>query len=150
MTTENFSINTFSLTGKTALITGGASGLGRYYYEALSSVGANILVVSRDESGWAETKHIVESYGRTVDFLKLDITKKDAADQIINFIKNSSQTLDILVNNAGMQKRHEWQEFPDEDWDAVINLNLNAVYHISKAAALLMSENGGGKIINIG
>ena len=81
MTTGNFSINTFSLTGKTALITGGASGLGRYYSEALSSVGANILVVSRDESGWAETKHIVESYGRTVDFLKLDITKKDAADQ---------------------------------------------------------------------
>jgi len=150
MTSTDFSINTFSLIGKTALITGGASGLGRYYSEALSSVGANILVVSYDESGWTETKEIVESHGQTIDFLKLDITKKDAANQITNFVKSSSQTLDILVNNAGMQKRHAWQEFPDEDWDAVLNLNLNAVYHISKAAALLMSENGGGKIINIG
>ncbi|CAM3112917.1 SDR family oxidoreductase [Leuconostoc rapi] len=150
MTTLDFSLNTFSLTGKTALITGGASGLGRYYSQALSSVGANILVVSYTKTGWDETKAIVESYGQTIDFLQLDITQKDAADQITNFIKSSSQTLDILVNNAGMQKRHEWQEFPDADWDAVLDLNLNAVYHISKAMALLMSENGGGKIINIG
>lgn len=150
MTALDFSLDTFSLTGKTALITGGASGLGQYYTQALSSVGANILVASYTKTGWDETQAIVESYGQTIDFLQLDITQKDAANQITHFIKKNSHTLDILVNNAGMQKRHEWQDFPDDDWDAVIDLNLNAVYHISKAVALLMSENGGGKIINIG
>lgn len=150
MTSLDFSLNTFSLTGKTALITGGASGLGRYYAQALSSVGANILVASYSQNGWDDTRKLVESYGQKIAFLQIDITQKDAAAQVTEFIKQQGATLDILVNNAGIQKRHEWQEFPDEDWDAVIDLNLNAVYHISKAVALLMSENGGGKIINIG
>lgn len=56
MHTKDFGLDTFSLAGKTALVTGGASGLGRYYTEALSAVGANILVISHSENGWSETK----------------------------------------------------------------------------------------------
>ena len=150
MNTSEFGINTFSLTGKKALITGGASGLGQYYSKALSAVGADILIVSYDETGWEETQKLIESNGQTVEFLKLDITQPDAADKITEFVNNNGGNLDILINNAGIQKRHEWQDFPDEDWNAVINLNLNAVYHISKAAAKIMAHNDGGKIINIG
>ncbi|WP_188353472.1 SDR family oxidoreductase [Leuconostoc pseudomesenteroides] len=150
MQKKEFSIDSFRLEGKTALITGGASGLGQYYSKALSSVGADILIVAYDETGWEETKKIIESNGQKVTFLKLDITKPDAADKITKFVNDTGGKLDILVNNAGIQKRHDWQTFPDEDWNAVINLNLNAVYHISKVAATIMSKNGGGKIINIG
>lgn len=150
MITSKFSIDSFNLKGKTALITGGASGLGRNYSEALSAVGADILIASHKQDGWEETRQIIEQNGQTVHFLQVDITEKDAPKKIIDFVKKTAGKLDILVNNAGMQKRHEWQEFPDEDWDAVINLNLNSVYHLSKAAALLMADNGGGKIINIG
>lgn len=93
---------------------------------------------------------MVESNGQTVHFLKLDITSKNVGDAVTNFVNDHGSKLDILVNNAGLQIRHEWQAFPDDDWDAVINLNLNAMYHISKAAALIMAKAGGGKIINIG
>lgn len=150
MHTKDFSLDCFSLAGKTALVTGGASGLGRYYTEALSAVGANIVVISHSENGWSETKKVVESNGQTVHFLKLDITSKNVGDAVTNFVNDHGGKLDILVNNAGLQIRHEWQAFPDDDWDAVINLNLNAMYHISKAAALIMAKAGGGKIINIG
>lgn len=149
MTKPEFSINSFSLKGKTALITGGASGLGQAYSSALSAVGANVLIVSRSENGWQETQKIVEDNGQKSYFLKWDITQPGTGNAITKFINETSGTVDILVNNAGMQKRNNWHDFSDEDWKSVINLNLNAVYYVSKAVALIMAKNGGGKIINI-
>ncbi|MCT4396411.1 SDR family NAD(P)-dependent oxidoreductase [Periweissella beninensis] len=147
---EEFSTNTFRLDGKVALITGGASGLGRYYTQALSKSGADIAVVSHSKNGWADIKKIVENNGRQILFIEADVSKNGIATKIIDQVVTEFGHLDILVNNAGIQRRAKWDEFPDEDWQQVIDLNLNAVYHLAKAAALQMKKQAGGKIINIG
>lgn len=145
-----FDINSFSLKNKVAIITGGASGLGEYYSKAMLKVGAQVMVVARSDKGFDELKNFAEENNATVDFFIQDVTAADAPDNIVNATIDRFGKIDILVNNAGMQLRNKWQEFKDEDWRKVINLNLNAVYFLSHAVAKSMVENGGGKIINIG
>lgn len=147
---EEFSTNTFRLDGKVALITGGASGLGQYYTRALSKSGADIAVVSHSKNGWTETEKLVQANGKKILFIAEDITKDGVAADIVDQVIKEFGHLDILVNNAGIQRRAKWDEFADEDWQQVIDLNLNAVYHLAKAAALQMKKQNSGKIINIG
>ena len=126
---EEFSLNSFNLTDKVILITGGASGLGQYYTQAVSKVGADVFIVSYDRHGWEETR---------------------AAKKIVQQAMQEFGRIDVLINNAGMQRRHELVEFPDEDWKAVIELNLNALYYLSHEVAKIMIEQKSGKIVNIG
>ncbi|AVI94812.1 2-keto-3-deoxygluconate oxidoreductase [Oenococcus oeni] len=146
---DNFNTNWFRLDNKNAIITGGASGLGQYYTRALMKSGANVLVVSHSEKGWKETSDLVKNTGQKIEFLKKDITDQNAPKEIVAKAKETFGHIDILINNAGLQKRNKWQEFKDEDWQAVINLNLNALYFLSHAVAKAMAEQKSGKIINI-
>lgn len=147
---SKFNPNSFSLKNKVALITGGASGLGQNYSIALSMYGADIFVVSNSRVGWEETQKIVEANGQQIGFLEQDITDPNCADQIIASVIQKFGRLDILVNNAGMQLRNDVLAFKDEDWRKVIDLNLNALYYLSHAAAKVMAAQQHGKIINIG
>jgi 2-deoxy-D-gluconate 3-dehydrogenase len=149
MTQEIFSMQQFDLTGKVAIITGGASGLGQYYTKALSTAGADVLVISRPQKGWDDIKAHAKVTGHRAEFLAIDITADEAADQIVAYATTVFGKIDILVNNAGMTIRHEWDEFPKEDWNKVINLNLNALYYLSQAVAKVMATQESGKIINI-
>lgn len=145
-----FSLDTFSLAGKTAIITGGAAGLGEYYTKAMLKVGAEVLVVSRTEKNWSAMKEYADQLNGKLHFFQQDLTAKGAADKIVEAAKDQLGTIDILVNNAGMQLRNKWQDFRDEDWEKVINLNLNSVYFLSHAVAKEMAKQKAGKIINIG
>ncbi|KRM43319.1 SDR family oxidoreductase [Lentilactobacillus parafarraginis] len=145
-----FNQQSFSLTGKVALITGGAEGLGKNYSIALSMYGADIFIVSRSDRGWEETRKIVEQNGQRISFLAKDITEEGAAAEIVAAVMKAFGHLDILVNNAGMQVRNDVLEFKDADWQKVINLNLNALYYLSHEAAKVMAKQNSGKIINIG
>ncbi|WP_236630794.1 SDR family NAD(P)-dependent oxidoreductase [Bifidobacterium aemilianum] len=145
-----FSIDAFALRGKVVLITGGASGLGKYYTQAVSKVGADVFVVSSSREGWEETRKQVEDAGRRVVFMEQDITEEAAAQAIVNKVTEEYGRIDVLINNAGMQRRHELVDFPDEDWKAVIDLNLNALYYLSHEVAKIMIDQGSGKIVNIG
>lgn len=145
-----FSISSFELTDKVVLITGGASGLGRYYTQAVSRVGADVFVVSYDDKGWDETRADVEANGRRIVFLKQDITEPGAARKIVDKAMEEFGRIDVLINNAGMQRRHDLVDFPDEDWKAVIELNLNALYYLSHEVAKVMIGQNSGKIVNIG
>lgn len=145
-----FDLNSFSLKGKTAIVTGGASGLGEYYTKAMLTVGAQVLVVSRTDKNWDVMKKYAEEHHMDLRFFKQDITAKDAPANIVAAALNEFGKIDILVNNAGMQLRNKWQDFRDEDWEKVINLNLNAVYFLSHAVAKEMAKQHSGKIINIG
>ncbi|MFT8577116.1 glucose 1-dehydrogenase [Oenococcus kitaharae] len=146
---NHFDTQYFRLDGKNVIVTGGASGLGQYYTRALMQSGANVLVVSRSETGWQETAESVKGSGQKIKFLKQDITDADAPATIVNYAEKIFGKIDILVNNAGMQRRNKWQDFNDQDWRAVIDLNLNAVYFLSHAVAKVMAEQHAGKIINI-
>ncbi|CUW14565.1 2-deoxy-D-gluconate 3-dehydrogenase [Leuconostoc gelidum subsp. gasicomitatum] len=147
---QYFSQKVFDLTEKVAIVTGGASGLGSYYTKALLSSGASVLVVSYDDKGVREMASFASEFTGKIEFLQLDITKKDAAITVANEVIKRFGKVDILINNAGIQIRNDWQVFKDVDWEKVINLNLNAVYYLSHEIAKVMSKENGGKIINIG
>lgn len=145
-----FDLNSFSLKGKSAIITGGASGLGEYYTKAMLKVGSQVMVVSRTDKNWDAMQQYADQINADLRFLKQDITDQGAPDKIVNEALHQFGKIDILVNNAGMQLRNKWQEFRDEDWEKVINLNLNAVYFLSHTVAKEMAKAKAGKIINIG
>ncbi|WP_273948701.1 glucose 1-dehydrogenase [Leuconostoc mesenteroides] len=142
--------NLFDLTGRVAIVTGGASGLGKYYSQALLDAGADVFIVSRSERGWPELTQSAENRNRKVRFMSIDITESGAAEKIVKNCVTTFGQLDILVNNAGIQIRNNVLDYKDEDWRKVIDINLNALYFLSHEAAKFMTKQKSGKIINIG
>ena len=145
---DKFSIDFFNLNGKVAIVTGGNTGIGMAYAEALAKAGADLLVTSFDDN-INEIKEIVEGLGRKIVFVKGDLTKEECREEVISKCLETYSKIDILVNNAGTIRRAPLLEYKDEDWQAVMDINLNAVYHLSQKVAKLMVEQKSGKIINI-
>lgn len=149
-TLDKFKMNYFDLSGKVAIITGGNTGLGQGYSVALAEAGADIFIPTFGKLEWDNTRAMIEKRGRKVEFMDVDLTKPNVPKQVINKALEKFGHIDILINNAGMIRRNPLLESRDEDWDKVININLNAVYHMSMAAAKVMAKQNSGKIINIG
>lgn len=144
---NKFSLEFFKLDGKVAIVTGGNTGIGMAYAEALAA-GADLLITTFDNNV-EEVKTIVEGLGRRVVFVQGDLTKADFRDEVISTCIKEFGKIDILVNNAGTIRRAPLLEYKEEDWDAVMNINLNAVYHLSQKVAKVMVEQKSGKIINV-
>lgn len=138
---DKFKMDFFDLHGKVAIITGGNTGLGQGYAVALAEAGADLFIPAHSRRGWATTGSMIEKRGQRVEFMQIDLTQSGAADKVVQKALATFGHIDILINNAGMIRRNPLLESKDEDWEAVININLNAVYHMSMAAS---------KIINIG
>lgn len=147
---DKFKMSAFDLTGKVAIITGGNTGLGQGYAVALAEAGADIFIAAHSTQGWGSTRQMIEKRGRKVEFMQVDLTTPGVAPKVIAKAVDAFGHIDILINNAGMIKRNPILESKDADWDAVIDINLNAVYHMSMAAAKVFAKQGHGKIINIG
>lgn len=148
MELSNFSLDFFRLDGKVAMITGATKGLGQGYAVALAKAGADIFVPSYG-TDWDETRDLVEAEGRRIEFIDVDLSKKENIEKAIGKCLDVYGKIDILVNNAGTIRRANILEYKDEDWDAVMDINLNAVYHLSQRVSKIMVKQGGGKIINI-
>jgi 2-deoxy-D-gluconate 3-dehydrogenase len=138
----------FSLAGKTALVTGGASGIGQAIAHALASAGADIAVTVHTQAASA-TRAQVEGEGRRFLEIPCDLAAPLSARQLIADVTAEFGGVDILVNNAGIIRRNDLSQFSDADWDEVMEVNLNSVWRLTQAAAAGMQERGGGKIINI-
>lgn len=149
MSLRDFSLDFFSLTGKVAIVTGGNTGLGQGYAIALAKAGADLFVVSHN-TDWDETRAIIEETGRTVHFHQADLTVRENIKNIVDECLNVYGKIDILVNNAGTIRRTPLLDYKQEDWDAVMDINLNAVYFLSQEVARVMAKQESGKIINIG
>jgi 2-deoxy-D-gluconate 3-dehydrogenase len=145
---SNFSMDFFSLKGKIAIVTGGNSGLGQGYALAFAKAGADLFIVTHN-TNWDETRKLIESEGRRVEFFQADLAVRENITKIVEACMNVYGKIDILVNNAGIIKRAPLLEYKDEDWEAVMNINLNSVYYLSKEVAKIMVEQKSGKIINI-
>lgn len=145
---NNFSMDFFSLKGKVAIVTGGNTGLGQGYVVALAKAGADLFVPTYD-TNWDETRELVEKEGRKIVFCQADLTKKEDITKVVETCMAEFGRIDVLVNNAGTIRRAPLLEYKDEDWQAVMDINLNAVYYLSKEVANVMAEQGSGKIINI-
>ena len=148
MNMEKFSLDFFKLDGKVAIVTGGNTGLGMAYVEALAAAGADVLVTTFDNNT-EEVKNIVESLGRKIVYVQGDLNKKETRDKVVSTCLEEFGKIDILVNNAGTIRRAPLLEYKDEDWQAVMDINLNSVYYLSQAVAKVMAKQGYGKIINI-
>jgi 2-deoxy-D-gluconate 3-dehydrogenase len=142
-------LDDFRLGGKVALVTGAARGLGQGIALGLAEAGADVAaldIVSVDETG-----ELIQNEGRRFHAMDVDLLETDAklATGIVEECVTELGRLDILVNNAGIIRRAPALEFGEEDWEAVIKINLSAAFYLSQAAARhFAGESKGGKIIN--
>ncbi|MGM0923686.1 MAG: 2-dehydro-3-deoxy-D-gluconate 5-dehydrogenase KduD [Bacillota bacterium] len=149
MSMKDFSLDYFKLTGQTAIVTGGNSGLGQAYAVALAKAGADLFIAARG-TNWEETRTLIEETGMKVHFFQADLSERNSVKQIVDECIKVYGKIDILVNNAGTIRRAPLLEYTEEDWNAVMDVNLNSVYFLSQEAAKVMAEQKRGKIINIG
>ena len=136
--------------GKTALITGSTSGIGKAIAERLAADGANIVLNGFGDADEIETQRtaLEADHGIKAAYDPADMTKPD---QIAAMIENADSLggVDILVNNAGIQHVAPIDEFPVEKWDQIIAINMSSVFHTIRAALPGMKEKGWGRIVNI-
>ncbi len=140
----------FDLDGKTALITGAGSGLGRQFAKTLAGAGATVILAARRREKLEETAQAIEETGGSASCIDLDVTDSSSAQNCFTEIESSVGALDILVNNAGIARQEFLVDTSEDDWDAVIDTNLKGVFLIAQQAAKAMIKaERGGSIINI-
>ncbi len=152
MKIADFGMDYFSLAGKTAIVTGGNSGLGQAFSLALAKGGANVFVPSildDDGSGVGSTRVLVEAEGVGYQFLQADITETGVPKQIVGQCVQRFGSVDILINSAGVCPMAEVLDFGREKWDATVQVNLTAAFEMSYEVAQHMVPQQSGKIINI-
>lgn len=137
----------FSLKGKVALFTGGSRGLGKAMSIGLAKAGADVAVVGR-KLDLDVINHITACGGRG-QFYEHDLADLDGIPDLVARVKADFGKIDILFNNAGVQRRHKAAEFPRNDWNLVIDVNMNAVFLLCQEVGKLMLAQGKGKIVNI-
>jgi gluconate 5-dehydrogenase len=140
----------FDLKGKVALVTGASSGLGVEFARALARQGADLAILARRKERLEEVKKIIEGLGVRCFAVKCDVLSNSEIGDSVNKIKNHYGRIDILVNNAGTARKKPAEVQSDEDWNAVVNTNLNSVYFIAREVSKVMIEQKYGKIINVG
>ncbi|NOW07376.1 2-dehydro-3-deoxy-D-gluconate 5-dehydrogenase KduD [Clostridium beijerinckii] len=145
---DEFSMDFFRLDGKVAIVTGGNTGLGQGYAVALAKAGADLIIPTYD-TNWDETRLLIEKEGRSVTFVQADLTKKEDREKVVKIAMEVYGKIDVLINNAGTIRRAPLLEYREEDWNAVMDINLNAVYFLSQEVAKIMVNQGAGKIINV-
>lgn len=143
-------LETFRLDGKVALVTGASQGLGQAMAIGLAEAGADIAGLDRTPD-CADTCDKVQALGRRFMNISCDLYETPAKDlvNITEGIVSELGRLDILINNAGIIRRAPALEYSEEDWDAVVQINQKALFFLCQAAAKIMVQNGGGKIINV-
>ncbi|MFT3904421.1 MAG: 2-dehydro-3-deoxy-D-gluconate 5-dehydrogenase KduD [Niabella sp.] len=138
--------NLFDLSGKTALVTGCDTGIGQGMAVALASAGADVVGVSIVED-CSETQKQIEAYGRKFTYHRADLSDRAQIYDLLKKVFAENERIDIAFNNAGIIMRKPAAEHPDEWWDKVIDVNLNAQFIMGRELGRHMIEKGGGKIV---
>lgn len=140
----------FDLSEKTAVVTGAGRGIGLAIAEALSAWGANIVVAERDPETCARATARLSEGGRSALGVPSDITVLSELRSVFDLAETEFGGIDILVNNAGISARIPAEEYPDEDFDAMIDLNVTAVFRsMREAASRWIRQGRSGNIINL-
>ena len=140
--------NPFDLSGKVAVVTGGGTGLGRGMAGGLAQAGALVVVAGRRQDVADRAAAEIRAAGGKAEGLSVDVTRVQELPAFFEGVAKRHGGLDILLNNAGTNRRNPALEYTEQDWDTVVDLNLKSVFFCSQAAARIMKERGGGKIIN--
>ena len=141
-------LDSFKLTGKTAIVTGASRGLGQAMAIGLAEAGADLALVA--SSSTDDTARSIRNLGRKVCQIKGDLLQPGVSDLIVQTTVKELGGVDILVNNAGIIRRAALIDFTETDWDDVIQVNQKSLFFLSQAVARQMIAQGrGGKIVNI-
>lgn len=140
-------LNVFSLEGKTALITGGGTGIGLGIAKAMTQAGADVIITGRRENVLQEAQR---QLGHPCRYYVLDVLDRPAIPAFMDKIDAAGVTIDILVNNAGIHLKQTVVETTDEQFDEVIQTNLLSVFSLTRECAKRMIQRNSGSILLIG
>lgn len=139
----------FALNDRIALITGAYRGLGFAIARGLAEAGATVVLNGRKAIPLTAAAQELSAAGHRASTIVFDVTDRAAMRAGIATIEERHGRIDIIINNAGIQRRHPVQDFPEDDWDAIIATNLTAPFLLSQAALPGMIARKSGKIIHI-
>lgn len=137
------------LNGKVAIVTGGGQGIGRAISLKLASYGADVAVLDVNEEKAAEVAAEIETYGRKSMAATLDVTDYKASEEMVGNVFKELEGLHVLVNNAGITRDGLLMRMKEEDWDAVMDVNLKGAFNCTKAAVKYLTKQHWGRIVNI-
>lgn len=139
----------FSLKGKSGIVTGGGSGIGKAISTAVVQAGAEIVMVGRNKERLEKTARELREYGGPVIPLPADVSNMEDIKRIVDCALKEFGKIDFLFNNAGVIRRAPSEEYTEKDWDEVIQINLKGPFFLAQAVAKVMiSQKRKGKIIN--
>jgi len=142
------SVSPFRLDGRVALVTGAGTGIGAAIARALAEAGADVACHGNKHVP-NDTAAAITKLGRRAAVVTGDVRERGTADALVEATVRELGAIDILVNNAGTIRRAPAVDFSDDDWAAVVDVNLSAVFRLCRAAGRQMLGRGGGKIVNI-
>lgn len=143
-------IDKYRLDGKVALITGGSRGIGRATALGFAEAGANVAIASRKLPDLENVAKEIKNLGRKALPIAAHVGRMEDINNLVSKVTDEFGKIDILVNNAGTSPALASSLEVDERlWDSILNLNLKGLFFLSQAAAKVMKEHGGGKIINV-
>jgi len=138
------------LTGKKAIITGGARGIGMEIAKAFIQEGSSVYIIDLFESEYIpQLQDMAAQKGNTVHFRKADVSNEEEITNVVTAIIDEAGQIDILVNNAGITRDNLFLRMTGEEWDKVIKINLTSAFYVSKVVARKMIKQKSGSIINM-
>jgi 2-deoxy-D-gluconate 3-dehydrogenase len=140
-------LDKFRIDGQVAVVTGGTTGIGKGIAQALAEAGADIVAVGLVED--EELEKTIMSLDRRYLYRHVDLSARDQAKSVIPFVLEKMGKVNILVNCAGIGPRWPAEEFPEDRWETILEINLTAAFILSQAAGRFMLSQRKGKIINI-
>ena len=138
-----------NVSGRVAIVTGGGQGIGRAIAEKLASYGADIAVVDVNLEKATEVSEGIKRMGRRSMALKVDVVSAEGTEAMAEKVFKEMEAIHILVNNAGITRDGLILRMKEEDWDAVIDVNLKGAFNCTKAALKYMTKSRWGRIVNI-
>lgn len=139
-----------SFKDKVAIVTGAASGIGKYCSLSFAEKGVKVVVVDLNKKGAEETNLEIQRKGGKAIFIKADVSKKEDVENIVNITKNNFGKIDILVNCAGICQIRNVEDITEEEWDKMMSINLKGTFFLCQSVLKEMKKYHKGKIVNMG
>lgn len=135
---------------KIIIVTGASKGIGKEIAKQLSKKGYTVIAnYNKSEKEILELKEELQKINISIDIVKADLSKREEAKKLIQYTLNKYKKIDVLINNAGISQFKEFTQITDEEWNNMINTNLNSVFYMTQEASKNMIYNKNGCIINI-
>ncbi|MBS1253599.1 MAG: 3-oxoacyl-[acyl-carrier-protein] reductase FabG [Anaerolineales bacterium] len=138
-----------SIAGRLALVTGGASGIGRAIARRMAKAGADVLIGDIDEPAGVATVEAIRADGGSATFVSLDVASTADVQRLVSHLTDTENQLDILVNNAGIVPKVSFLELEPSTWSRTLDVNLSGAYRLGRALLPQLQSSPAGRIINI-